>query len=170
MSLLISTRIKKKRLRVFVVKDQYLAIKGPLGNLMFNLDFHVYNRKLFFPSTALANTFFSRARSLIKGLIYGFFIELKTEGVGLKFMRFSRASRLLNLSLGYSHSIIYKVPSAIKFRCLKYRLLLFSNHFPILTKTAAIIRGYRPPDPYKGKGVKYAGEALKLKPGKQRQR
>lgn len=170
MSIIVSTRIKKKRLHVFFVKDQFLAIKGPLGNLTFNLNFHIFNRKLFFPSSALANTFFSRARALIKGIIYGFFIELRTEGVGLKFMRFSRAPRLLNLSLGHSHSIIYKVPSAIKFRCLKYRLLLFSNQFSVLTKTAAIIRGYRPPDPYKGKGVKYAGEALKLKPGKQRQR
>lgn len=165
-----ATRIKKKRLTLVVVKDRFLAIKGPLGNLIFKTQFTVSNKKLFFISKALANAFFSRVRSLLKGLIYGFFIELKTEGVGLKFMRFSTASSLLSLSFGYSHTILYKMPQAIKFRCLKYRLLLFSNRLPLLTMISQRIRGYRPSDPYKGKGVKYAGEALKLKPGKQRQR
>lgn len=163
-------RIKRKRLQIKIIRNGLLLIKGPLGKLSFKANFIAMKRKLFFSSKAAANCFLSRVRSLLKGLIYGFFIELKTEGVGLKFMRFSTAPQLINLSLGYSHSIIYKIPQAIKFRCLKYRLLLFCNRATLLTKIAQRIRGYRPPDPYKGKGVKYTSEVLRIKPGKQRQR
>lgn len=163
-------RIKKKRLRLLVLKDGILLIKGPLGCLMFKSNFTYTKTRLFFSSKASANAFFSRVRTILKGLIYGFFIELRTEGVGLKFMRFSLAPQLLSLTLGHSHSILYNLPKAIKFRCLKYRLFLFCNRLPLLTTIAHRIRGYRPPDPYKGKGVKYMSEVLKIKPGKQRQR
>jgi len=114
--------------------------------------------------------FLSRARSLLKGLIYGYFVQLKTEGVGLKFIRFYSAPRLLSLSFGYSHTILYKMPKTISFRCLKYRLLLFSPQLTTLSTHALRIRNYRPSDPYKGKGVKFSTEVLKIKPGKQRQR
>jgi len=167
---MLTARIKRKRIGLYVVKNQYLAIKGPLGNVTFRCDYEISNRKLFFPSKALANIFFNKTRSLIKGLLYGFFIELRTEGVGLKFMRFSTAPQLLSLSFGFSHTILYKMPAGIRFRCLKYRLLLFSNQITTLTKIAFRIKGYRPSDPYKGKGVKFITEVLKIKPGKQRQR
>jgi len=164
------TRIKLKRIRFWFIDNQFLVVKGPLGKLFFKSSFLIIKKRLFFTSKAAANSFFSRARSLIKGLIYGFFIEIKTEGVGLKFFRYSKAPRFISFSFGFSHTIVYKMPKSIVFRCHKYRLILFSNRLTLLSLIAKRIRAYRPPDPYKSKGVKFASEALKLKPGKQRQR
>jgi ribosomal protein L6P/L9E len=67
---------------------------------------------------------------------YGSFVELKTEGVGLKFLRYYAAPQLLCLTLGFSHTILFRIPKKVKFRCLKYKLLLFSFDLKELRNTA----------------------------------
>jgi len=166
----LETRIKRKRIRLFISpKHKKLTIEGPLGNIQIFSKF-LKNNITFIPSLAMANSFYKRIRHWCYGLIYGFFIEMKTEGVGLKFLRYYAAPQLISFSFGFSHTILFNIPKAIKFRCLKYKILLFSPNLQELRNTALRIRSYRPPDPYKGKGVKFSTEGLKLKPGKQRQR
>jgi large subunit ribosomal protein L6 len=65
---------------------------------------------------------------------------------------------------------VYNFPKGVYFRTLKYKLLIFSKSKRLLSETANKLRGLRPPDPYKGKGLKFAKEVLVFKPGKQRQK
>jgi large subunit ribosomal protein L6 len=112
----------------------------------------------------------ARIRRAIRGFMYGYFVELKTEGVGFRFTRYMRAPSLLGLNVNLGHSILYKFPRSVYFRCTKYRLLMYSRRMDLLHNTATNIKKYRPSDPYKGKGIKFASEKLKFKEGKQRQR
>jgi large subunit ribosomal protein L6 len=174
-------RVKRKRYSIYMGPSDEnkltLMIKGPLGTIVFPLPPYIHftpsalgTTNLFVASRKFVNSFYSKLRRTIKGLLYGFFIQIRTEGVGFKFLRHYDAPQLLTLSLGHAHSIHYKFPRNVKFRCLKYKLLLFTNRKSLLSELALRIKEYRPPDPYKGKGLKFANEVLKFKQGKLRQR
>lgn len=106
----------------------------------------------------------------LNNIQFGAAIDIKTEGVGLKFKRYSSKSNLVSLKLGYAHRIFYQFSKDIKIRCSKYKLLMYSTRPEYLYDVASKVRGYRPPDAYKGRGLKYSNERLKFKPGKQRLR
>jgi large subunit ribosomal protein L6 len=174
-------RVKRKRYAIYMntisFKKPTIIIKGPLGIITFPLPPYIKFThqtkevtKLFVATTQFVNSFYSKLKRIIKGLLYGYFIQIRTEGVGFKFLRHYDAPQLLTLSLGHSHLIHYNFPKNIQFRCLKYKLLLFSNRKTILSEVALRIKEYRAPDPYKGKGLKFANEVLKFKQGKLRQR
>jgi large subunit ribosomal protein L6 len=75
----------------------------------------------------------------------------------------------LNLSLGYSHDVVYEVPAGVTIATPKPTEILISGiDKQKVGQVAAEIRGYRPPEPYKGKGVKYAGEFIFRKEGKKK--
>lgn len=94
--------------------------------------------------------------------------KLKLIGVGfrvssLKVLDFD----LLYLKLGYSHAIYFKVPKTLNVFCLKNnKLFLIGNSSIFLTQVAALIRSYKIPEPYKGKGILYMSEKITLKEGK----
>lgn len=94
--------------------------------------------------------------------------KLKLIGVGfkvsiLKLFDFD----ILHFKLGYSHGIYLKIPSTLKVFCLKYnKLFLLGNSYLFVTQLAALIRSYKTPEPYKGKGILYISEKLVLKEGK----
>lgn len=94
--------------------------------------------------------------------------KLKLVGVGfkvslLKILDFD----LLYFKLGYSHAIYFRVPKALNVYCLKSNKLFFvGNSSMFLAQTAAIIRSYKIPEPYKGKGILYISERITLKEGK----
>jgi hypothetical protein len=160
---------KHKFLPILSPLRERFLIKGHLARQVFSFTKKVtmVDNAFFLPST-YKTVFESAVRRGITLARFGNAVGIKAEGVGIKFKRYSYRSNLLSLKLGFSHKIYYQFASNINMRCSKYRLLLFSNQDSNLSTIGARIRGYRPPDPYKGRGLKYTKERLKVKPGKQR--
>jgi large subunit ribosomal protein L6 len=102
--------------------------------------------------------------NMVEGVVKGFERRLELVGVGY------RASLLgpnLNLALGYSHPILYPIPTGIKIEVKDQTQITVSGvDKQQVGAVAAKIRGFRPPEPYKGKGVKYAEERIRRKAGK----
>ena len=92
--------------------------------------------------------------------------KLKLVGVGYKVF-FSEPSNLLNLKLGYSHSIYYKIPTKITVKVIQStKIFVFGYNYKQVCYIASILRRFKVPEPYKGKGIKYFNEIIKLKEGK----
>lgn len=94
--------------------------------------------------------------------------KLKLVGVGFRVSVMEMVSfNLLHFKLGYSHAIYFKIPKSLTVFCLKSnKLFLIGNTTILLTQIAALIRAYKTPEPYKGKGILYASENITLKEGK----
>lgn len=104
------------------------------------------------------------ASNAVTGVSQGFTRELDIVGIGY---RAEAKGRFISFSLGYSHPIEFMLPDGIDVRIDKQTHLLLSGHDrQLLGQVAANIRELRPPDPYKNKGVRYTGEALRKKVGK----
>jgi len=100
----------------------------------------------------------------VKGVHEGFTRELEIVGIGYKAQI---AGRTLQMSLGYSHPVDYPIPDGIEIKVDKQtRLKIQGADRQLVGQVAAEIRGFRPPEPYKGKGVKYVDEFIKKKAGK----
>lgn len=100
----------------------------------------------------------------IEGVAKGFEKKLEIQGVGFKA---SLQGKALNLSLGFSHPVIYNVPEGIKVTVNdNTNLTIEGIDKQLVGAVAADIRRYYPPEPYKGKGVRYAGEQVRRKQGK----
>jgi large subunit ribosomal protein L6 len=102
----------------------------------------------------------------VTGVTQGFKRELDIVGVGYKAEL--KSAQELSLSLGFSHQVSYKLPEgvAVSYEAKANRLTITGIDRQKVGQVAAEIRALRPPDPYKGKGVKYSDEVLKLKAGK----
>lgn len=94
--------------------------------------------------------------------------KLKLVGIGYKaFNHENFKDELLTFKLGYSHLIFFKIPAKLKIFCLKStKLFVYGNSYQEITQTASIIRSYKKPEPYKGKGILYETEKILLKEGK----
>jgi len=164
-------RIKKKRFK-FVFTTIYaprILFKGSITTVSFPLNAYVkFNNQLFGSSKNIT----SLMRSLIffKCLVFGVFAEIVPEGVGFRFCRYPETPSLLGLSLGHSHLLFWDLPAQCHFRCEKYRLLLFGGNPSMIRDISLDIRNLRFPDAYKAKGLKFARDPIRLKPGKIRQR
>lgn len=106
--------------------------------------------------------------NMVVGVTDGFKKELDLVGVGF---RAAVQGQTLDMSLGYSHNIIFELPKEIKAdakmeKGVPPRVILESIDKQLLGQVAAKIRGLRKPEPYKGKGVRYAGEVVRRKAGK----
>jgi len=104
----------------------------------------------------------------VKGVTEGYKKNLELVGVGYKA---SNTGNLLDLSLGFSHNIIFEVPKELKVATAQEKgqnpqISLEGIDKQLLGQVAAKIRGLRKPEPYKGKGVKYVGEYIRRKAGK----
>ena len=104
--------------------------------------------------------------NMVKGVTEGWTRELEINGVGY---RAEVAGDTLDLALGYSHPIVFKLPKGVTAKVDKNRLILTGADRDVLGQTAAKVRELRPPEPYKGKGVKYVEEVIK-KQGRQGRR
>lgn len=108
----------------------------------------------------------TQIENLMKGVTSGFEKRLEITGVGYKA---ALQGKTLQLSLGYSHDVNYPVPEGITVACPKPTEIVISGiDAQRVGQVAAEIRSYRPPEPYKGKGVKYAGEFIVRKEGKKK--
>ena len=101
--------------------------------------------------------------NMICGVTQGFERILEIVGVGY---RVDLKSNVLTFALGYSHPVVYKLPEGITASVDKSRVVLNGIDKELLGATAATIRGFRKPEPYKGKGIKYAEERIRRKVGK----
>ncbi|TBR13467.1 MAG: 50S ribosomal protein L6 [Lysobacter sp.] len=102
--------------------------------------------------------------NMVKGVSEGFERKLELVGVGY---RASMAGKDLNLSLGFSHPIVFVAPEGITITTpTQTEILVAGSDKQRVGEVAAKIRGFRPPEPYKGKGVKYAGEVIIRKEAK----
>ena len=102
--------------------------------------------------------------NMVKGASTGFERKLELVGVGY---RASMAGKDLNLSLGFSHPIVFKTPEGITIETpTQTEILVKGSDKQRVGEVAAKIRGYRPPEPYKGKGVRYSGEKIIMKEAK----
>jgi large subunit ribosomal protein L6 len=113
---------------------------------------------------AIIGTIKSHVTNMIKGVTDGWNKKLELNGAG--FRAEVRGSDLV-LTIGYSHQVTITAPTGIKFTVEKNTINIEGTDREIVGEVAAKIIRVRPPDPYKGKGIKYAGAVLKLKPGKQ---
>ena len=108
----------------------------------------------------------SLANNLVIGVTDGFKIDLEINGVGY---RAAVEGKVLTLQLGYSHDIKYPIPDGIEIACARPTQIAVSGaDKQRVGRVAAEIRGFRPPEPYKGKGVKYATETITRKEGKKK--
>ena len=107
------------------------------------------------------------ARSLINNMVIGvtagFKKELQIVGVGYKA---ALQGSKLNLSLGYSHPIVYAIPEGVKVTLVENKIVIEGADKQLVGETAAEIRRFRSPEPYKGKGIRYVDERIVLKEGK----
>jgi len=167
-------RLKQKRVRFNFLTNEfgtYILVKTPIAMLKVPItDNSLYiNDKIFAPYQ-FSRVLYTLIKKAPRGLLFGYFAEIVTEGVGFRFRRYFNNPQILGLTLGLSHSVFCQLPYGIKFRCLKYRLLLYGNDQSLVTSWSLLIRNMRAPDAYKGKGLKFAKEVLTFKPGKLRQR
>ncbi len=117
-------------------------------------------------SRAMWGTARSRIQSMVTGVSEGFSRQLEIIGVGY---RASVQGDKLNLQIGYSHDINYPIPDGITIKCEKQTSIAIAGaDKQRVGQVAAEIRGFRPPEPYKGKGIKYADEIVLRKEGKKK--
>ena len=127
------------------------------GNLTFLLKGNDAQDKAFW------GTYRSLAANAITGLVSGFTKSLEINGVGYKA---AVKGEVLELQLGYSHPINFEIPADIEITVEKNIINVKGSSKQQVGQVAAIIRGFRKPEPYKGKGVKYTDETIIRKAGK----
>ena len=108
----------------------------------------------------------SLAQNIVTGVSEGFTKELEIQGVGY---RAALQGKILKLQLGHSHDIDFTIPDGIEIECERPTSIKIKGiDKQKVGQVAAVIRSYRPPEPYKGKGVRYSGEYVFRKEGKKK--
>jgi len=108
----------------------------------------------------------SLAQNIVTGVSEGFTKELEIQGVGY---RAALQGKILKLQLGHSHDIDFTIPDGIEIECERPTSIKIKGiDKQKVGQVAAVIRSYRPPEPYKGKGVRYLGEYVFRKEGKKK--
>lgn len=174
------SRIGKQQLSIpqgveVTVQDGVVSVKGPKGTLKRTLHSMVtvlvengivsvsvkrpeekYERSLW-------GTFAAHIKNMIEGVTKGFEKKLEVNGVGF---RVALQGKDIKLEIGFSHSVVYKMPPEVTATVEKNLITLVSADVEMLGKTASEIRALKKPEPYKGKGIKYLDEVLRRKAGK----
>ncbi len=114
-------------------------------------------------ATAMWGTARTLVNNMVTGVTAGFTKSLEFNGVGYKA---AAKGKTLNLSLGYSHPIDYELPEGVEAKVTKNIIELSGCNKELVGFAAAKIRSFRPPEPYKGKGIKYVDEHIVRKAGK----
>jgi large subunit ribosomal protein L6 len=158
------------------VKGQNVAVEGPRGKLSLDLhplisieagneELHLKRANEEREAKALHGLSRSLVANMVKGVSVGFVRELDIQGVGY---RAEAKGHELHLALGFSHPVVFHVPNGIKATvdAKKTKITLEGADKQLLGVTAAKIRAYRPPEPYRGKGIRYSDEVVRRKEGK----
>lgn len=117
---------------------------------------------------ALQGTTYALIKQLLIETSSILYQKMKFVGVGYRAFDVKEfENKLLMFKLGYSHSIYFKIPKEINIFCLKLtKLFIYGNSYQKITNTTSLIQSYKLPEPYKGKGILYENEKIKLKEGK----
>ncbi|HEY3910526.1 MAG TPA: 50S ribosomal protein L6 [Stellaceae bacterium] len=117
-------------------------------------------------SRAMWGTTRALVNNMVSGVSKGFSVGLEINGVGY---RAAVQGHVLNLQLGYSHDIPFPIPEDVRITCERPTVITVNGaDRQRVGQVAAEIRAFRPPEPYKGKGIKYAGEIVRRKEGKKK--
>ncbi len=164
---------------ITVNDDNIVTVKGPLGELTrkvdkdikVNIEADIINISR--PTEqkrhkALHGLYRSLINNMVKGVSEGFTLQQELVGVGF---RAESKGQILELSLGFSHDIYIELPPEVKVEAQTQRrsnpiITLSSHDKQLLGQVAAKIRSLRPPEPFKGKGIKFVNEQLRRKAGK----
>lgn len=154
-----------------------ISVKGPLGTLSMPLNglvnvLNENNTLLFAPvdesreANAMSGTLRALVNNMVAGVTKGFEKKLTLVGVGY---RAQAQGDKLNLSLGFSHPVVHLMPAGVKCETpSQTEILIKGVDKQKVGQTAAEVRAYRSPEPYKGKGVRYADEVVTLKETKKK--
>jgi large subunit ribosomal protein L6 len=157
------------------IKGQKIFVEGPKGKLNFDMPHRtgakIENGNVLVSrqgddaeARALHGLSRSIVNNMVKGVHEGFVKKLEIQGVGFKA---AVQGKMVNLSLGYSHPLMYPIPEQVKVTVEENtKLTIEGPDKQVIGQVAAEIRNYYPPEPYKGKGVRYVGEKVERKEGK----
>ena len=177
MSRIAKNSIKINKDVVCKFEDGLFSAKGKLGEMSLNINssytLDIKEEELFVlpksekeKSSPNWGTTRALVANMIKGVTEGFSKTLELNGTGY---RASVSGSKLKLQVGYSHDINYEVPKQVKIECPKQNIIKLSSFDKeVLGATAAKIRSYRKPEPFKGKGIKYENEFIFRKEGKKK--
>lgn len=157
------------------LSEGQISVTGPLGSLSQRFGKSIAIEKngdtlTFKAATIEANAMHGTVRALVanmvRGVTAGYEKRLALVGVGY---RAQAAGDKLNLALGFSHPVVHKMPKGVKVETPQQTEIVIKGlDKQQVGQVAAEIRAYRPPEPYKGKGVKFEGEAIRRKEGKKK--
>jgi large subunit ribosomal protein L6 len=157
-----------------------VTVKGPLGSLTQKIDEDAVEIKVE-DSTLTVNRksdakshrakhglYRALINNMVEGVSKGYQIKQELVGVGYKA---TNTGQLLELTLGYSHNLVFELPKEIKVATVTERgknpiITLESSDKQLIGQVAAKIRSFRKPEPFKGKGIRFVGEVLRRKAGK----
>ncbi|OQP51779.1 50S ribosomal protein L6 [Niastella yeongjuensis] len=164
---------------ITVSSENVITVKGPKGELKQEIDrdikVTVENGEVLFTRPtdqirhrAMHGLYRALVANMVKGVTEGYTKKLELVGVGYKA---SNQGNMLDLSLGYSHNILFEIPKELKVATQQEKgenpkITLEGIDKQLLGQVAAKLRSLRKPEPYKGKGVKYVGEVIRRKAGK----
>jgi large subunit ribosomal protein L6 len=161
----------------FSVSSDQISVKGPLGTIARaanpNVEVKKEGEQIVFKAlgnsnhaNAMSGTMRALVANMVTGVTKGFERKLTLVGVGF---RAQAQGDKLNLSLGYSHPVVHQMPKGVKVVTpTQTEILITGVDKQLVGQVAAEVRGYRPPEPYKGKGVRYADEVIVLKETKKK--
>lgn len=156
------------------IENQKVTIKGPRGELSITLpsplsakllknQLLVSKESQAREAQALWGLYRTLLANAVQGVLQGFKKELEMVGIGFKAQL---EGEQLKLDVGYSHPVYYTPPPGVKLNVGKNTITIEGIDKQLVGQTAARIRIIKKPEPYKGKGIRYLGEEVKLKPGK----
>ncbi len=156
------------------MNGRHIQVKGPKGELSLNLHstvdmVHEDNQIRLAASTddsamAMAGTMRALVSNMVTGVSVGYEKKLTIVGVGY---RAQAQGNSLNLSLGFSHPVVYQIAKGVSVETpSQTEIVVSGTDKQLVGQTAAEIRRFRPPEPYKGKGVRYADEQVRRKQAK----
>ena len=159
------------------VTSGQISVKGPLGTLSQRLStivdvsrdgddivFKALDESI--QSNAMSGTLRALVANMVQGVTKGYERKLQLVGVGY---RAQAQGDKLNLTLGFSHPVVHQMPKGIKVETpVQTEILIKGIDKQVVGQVAAEVRGYRPPEPYKGKGVRYSDERVVLKETKKK--
>ena len=160
------------------IQTDQITVKGKFGELSQPYDTVTFTQKDTVltvsrpseanPHKAKHGLYRALVNNMVEGVSKGFTKELELVGVGY---RASNQGQKLDLALGFSHNIVFEIPSEVKVETISEKgknpiVKLTSHDKQLLGAVVAKIRSFRKPEPYKGKGVKFVGEQIRRKAGK----
>ena len=156
------------------MSGRHIQVKGPKGELSLNLHptvdmVHEDNQIRLAATTddsamAMAGTMRALVSNMVTGVSVGYEKKLTIVGIGY---RAQAQGNSLNLSLGFSHPVVYQIAKGVSVETpSQTEIVVSGTDKQLVGQTAAEIRSFRPPEPYKGKGVRYADEQVRRKQAK----